>query len=94
MEEYLSSKDSWRACLEKNKSFDVKRVDIENIAHVNVRRYEYKSGKLEKEVESNLLAQRKYEKISKNARLEYRKKYGYTLKSVKTAKRLLANIKD
>ena len=94
LKEYLTSKKSWNACLEKNKSFDAKRVDLENSANITLKSYEHKSDTLDKEIEKNFTQMRKYKQISLNAQKEYRKKYGYFIRNEKTVKRILKNIKD
>jgi len=53
LKEYLSSKSSWSACLQKNKSFDAKRVAIENSADFNAKVYEVSNAKLDEAVEKN-----------------------------------------
>lgn len=94
LKEYLGSKDSWSACLQKNKSFDAKRVNLENSANLTLKSYEHRSDKLDKEVEKNFTQISKYKQISQNAQQEYRQKYGYYIQNAKTAKSILKNIKD
>ncbi len=94
LKEYLNSKKSWKTCLQKNKSFDSKRVDIENRADFSSKRYEQSSAKLDKEIEKNYKQLDKYKQMSQNALQEYSKKYGYKIKNEKLAKRILSNIKN
>jgi len=94
LKKYINSKKSWKACLAKNKSFDLKRVDIDNRADMSEKKYNNATFILEKKVNKNLVAQKKYEQMTQAAQLEYSQKYGYIIKSDKTAKRILKNIKD
>ncbi len=94
LKEYIHSKRSWKSCLVKNKSFDSKRADIENRADIGSKRYEQSSTKLDKEIDNNYKKLDKYKQISQNVLQEYKKKYGYSIKNEKIAKRILNNIKD
>ncbi len=94
LKEYLHSQKSWKTCLQKNKSFDSKRVDIENNVDFSSKRYEQSSVKLDYEIEKNYKQLDKYKQMSQNASREYRKKYGCRIKNEKFAKRILDNIKN
>ena len=94
LKEYLRYKKSWKTCLQKNKTFDKKRIDIENRANLNVKGYEQSSARIEHAIEQNEMRLDKYKQISQNALQEYKKKYGYYIKNEKIAKRILYNLKN
>ncbi len=91
---YLSSTKSWKACRQKNKFFDNKRIDIANRTDFSAKKYEQSVAKLDNEVEKNYRQLDTYKQMSQNALREYRTKYGYQIKNEKVAKEILNNIKN
>jgi hypothetical protein len=90
---YIASQNSWRRCFNRNKSFDEKRLEIENRV-LDEQKYRYLSEHLDQKIEQNFNAMDSFSQKASEISQAYKILTGTALKDIKTAKLILRHIKE